>query len=161
VNAPRLLTACVLGLVVPGALPAQGPCTGDAAATATALYAHILHRAPDSLELGHAVRLLTQGRLVVELVHSFALSEEHRDSLAKLGPAQVVEHLYRDLLNRALDSLGRAQWLPAYAAGGLNALVHGIQYSMEYQQAWGAARVPGTNVSFFCARDGMRMPPNP
>ena len=112
---------------MPRAIPAQGPCTGDAAATARALYVHILHRRPDSLELERSTRLLAQGHLVVDLVHSFALSLEHRDSLAKLGPARVLDHVYRDLLDRAMDSPGRAQWRPVYRAGGLNALVHGIQ----------------------------------
>ncbi len=157
-NAARILALCLLSLVAPSALLAQEPCRGDAAATARALSVHILHREPDSLELERSARLLRHGRLVVELVHGFALSAEHRDSLAKLAPAQVLDHLYRDLLDRAADSAGRAQWLPVYATGGLNAVVHGLQYSMEYQQHWGAARVPGTNVAFFCARDAMPMP---
>jgi hypothetical protein len=157
---PSLLVACALGLVPPGALRAQGPCTGNAVATATALYVRILHRKPTRLELRRTVRLLSHGRLVVELVHSVALSAEHRDSLARLTPDQVVERLYRDLLDRSVDSAGRAQWLPAYAAGGLNSVVHGIQYTPEYQQKWGAARVPGTEVAFACARDAMPMAPN-
>lgn len=154
---PRLaaLGLCVIGF---GSAPAQGPCTGDAAKTARALYAHVLHRTPDSLELRSSVSLLEQGRLVIEVARSFTLSQEHRDSLVKLTAGQVVAHLYRDLLDREVDSAGRAHWLPVYAAGGLNAVVHGIQYSDEYQQKWGASRVPGTTASFFCARDAMPMP---
>jgi len=158
VRTTPLLAALALGVSGFGSAPAQGPCTGDAAKTASALYARLLHRKPAALELRSSIRLLKQGRLVVELAHSFTLSQEHRDSLAKLTDPGVVAHLYQDLLNRAVDSAGRAHWLPIYAASGLNAVVHGIQYSDEYQQNWGAARVPGTTASFFCSRDAMPMP---
>lgn len=152
-----LLAALALGVLGAGSAAAQGPCTGDAAATARALYGRILHRTPDSLELRDAARQLARGRLVVELVYSLTLSREHRDSLAKLGTARAVGHLYRDLLDRDLDGAGRAQWLPVYRSGGPNAVAHGIQYGQEYREKWGAAGVPGTHVSFFCARDAMPM----
>ena len=103
------------------------------AAFVTRCYWLVLGRQPETEGLKAWTELLKAKQLTAaELISGFLNSAEYQ---SKHKPAEdLVEILYRTMLNRGSDESGRRTWLKVVAEGGsLNKLINGFSQSPEFK----------------------------
>lgn len=103
------------------------------AAFVTRCYLLVLGRQPEGVGLEAWTELLKAKQLTAaELISGFLNSSEYQ---SKHKPAEdLVEILYRTMLNRSSDESGRRTWLKVIAEGGsLNKLINGFSQSPEFK----------------------------
>ena len=75
----------------------------------TRLYIEVLDRTPDNGGLNYWAGLLTNGTSGESVAYNFFFSNEFRNR--HLGSGEIVDILYKTLLNREPDAAGRANWV--------------------------------------------------
>ena len=104
------------------------------AAFVTRCYWLVLGRQPEAQGLGHWTELLKSRQLTAaEVISGFLNSLEYQ---SKHKPAaDLVEIMYRTMLNRASDESGRRNWLQVIANGAtMNGLISGFSNSQEFKE---------------------------
>jgi len=97
------------------------------------LYLAALDRAPDEGGFANWATALANGTTLAEITTSFINSTEFQARYGELTDAQFVTLLYNNVLDRAPDSGGLANWVGALAGGATRAsIVNGFSESQEF-----------------------------
>lgn len=100
------------------------------------LYQATLDRAPDQAGLLSWVEKLADGRTFLSVVQGFVGSTEFQQQYGSLDNRAFVTQLYDNVLNRAPDAAGLANWLAKMQAGMTRAeVVQGFSQSAEFVAA--------------------------
>jgi hypothetical protein len=81
------------------------------------LYMAALDRTPDPSGLASWTNVLRSGTDIDDVAHGFVTSAEFQSSYGSLSDSQYVTQLYQNVLNRAPDASGQANWLAHLEAG--------------------------------------------
>jgi len=135
--------------VLPPLAGAQQPCTTDARQVVEQIYRQVLQRSADA---GSSLWLeeLQRGTTVREVVRRVAKSPEHLQRFGNQERDNVVEDMYRHLLNRGPDPEGMKSGVELVSRSGIAPLVDRLVDSEEYRQRFGDWTVPGSSVRY-CA----------
>ena len=109
----------------------------DAAARVFRLYQATLDRAPDRQgQINWVDRLENGERSLAQVAQGFVDSDEFAADYGTLSDAAFVDLLYRNVLNRAPDTAGLADWSARLLAGATRAeVVTGFSESAEFTAA--------------------------
>lgn len=106
------------------------------------LYQATLDRAPDLSGLLDWIGQLGSGQAYLSVVTGFVASTEFQTTYGALSDSAFVEQLYQNVLNRAADAAGLADWTGQLAAGTTREeVVRGFAQSGEFIVATDAALV--------------------
>jgi Ca2+-binding RTX toxin-like protein len=115
------------------------------------LYGAVFDRAPDPVGFAGWTAALAGGRAYASVVEGFTLSREFQMRYGATDDQQFVTLLYNNVLDRAPDPTGLAQWTGALSAGRLTRaeVVRGFAESAEFRagtapemKAWMRAQGP-------------------
>ena len=81
------------------------------------LYMAALDRTPDSTGLANWTNTLRSGADLEEVAHGFVASAEFESRYGALNDSEYVTQLYQNVLNRAPDSAGYANWMSHLESG--------------------------------------------
>lgn len=100
------------------------------------LYQATLDRAPDAAGFGSWMSLLGAGREYLSVVTGFVASTEFQNTYGALSNTGFVERLYLNVLDRAADAAGRADWVGQLNSGtSREEVVRGFAQSQEFTRA--------------------------
>lgn len=149
-RSPRVLlvTAAILAvtLSVVAASPAQAQTPNEG--SATRLYQAYFLRKPDAGGLAYWVGRLDAGTSLGTVSEGFARSPEFVNRYGALSDPSFVDLVYRNVLDRAPDTTGRAHWISVLAArtASRGTVMIGFSESPEFVRKTGTtppvARVP-------------------
>ncbi len=120
-------------------------------AVVTAIYRRFLDRDPvDAAGYQHNLQVLKDGEASVRgLVKGFMCSSEYSSRfLTGHQPNEAIEMAYQRALGRAADPEGMTNHLHVLQAFGWPAVVNSIVDSVEYLNAWGEYKVPGSGLQW-------------
>jgi len=151
---------CAVGVILglPAVALAQQPCTTDARHVVDELYRHVLERAADPGSNAW-VNKLRSGSTVRDVIHGIADSPEYlrrfyNPNEGAVANERAVGTLYRHILGRQPDARGLRAYTDLAASRGLEAALHAILASDEYNRTFGDWGVPGSGGIRYCGNSG-------
>jgi hypothetical protein len=105
----------------------------EAELVATALYAAILNREPDSGGLSSAVAEIQSGNLDAQIA-AMTRSDEFRQGINLKAPPEILEQFYRGILERSGDSAGVRLYLSEVQRGQYASVLSKLIRSPEFER---------------------------